>query len=344
MLEPAYLRLMRSGELTRRVEALDAMLDACRVCPWECGVNRKAGETKMCGAAHPLLVSSFAPHFGEEPPISGTTRPWGEAGGSGTIFLGRCNLRCVFCQNHQISQEWDSRREGCVTSPEGVAEMALDLQRRGCHNINFVSPTHFAPQIVCAVAIAAERGLRLPLVYNTNAYDSVETLRLLDGIVDIYMPDLKYSDADIAREYSNAPDYPRHARAAIAEMRRQVGEVLELDERGVARRGLLVRLLILPNNLAGLRDTLEWIATNLGRRVTLSVMSQYYPDNKVGDGRYPLLDRTITEDEHEEVLRWFEEFGFEDGYIQPLGHRAAEYYRPDFTDPDEPFKDAKDFR
>jgi putative pyruvate formate lyase activating enzyme len=344
MVEPAYLTLARTGELARRVTALDQLLTACRVCPWACGVDRSAGETKVCGAAFAPLVASFAPHFGEEPPLSGAHLPPGEARGSGTIFLGRCNLRCVFCQNAQISQEFDVARSGGALTCEALAGIALELQARGCHNINFVSPTHFAPQVVRAVALAAERGLSVPLVYNTNGYDSVETLQLLDGVFDIYLPDLKYADDDIALEYSQAARYVERARAAVAEMARQVGQDLVLDDRGVVRRGLIIRLLILPNDLAGLRGTLRWIRETIGPRVTLSVMSQYYPANKVHGGRYPLLARPISEAEHDEVLAWLEEFGFENGWIQPYERRAADYYRPDFRDPKKPFKDADDFR
>ncbi len=343
MFEPGYLRLHPTGELARRASALDDMLAACRVCPWRCGVNRKAGETKVCGAAYAPLVASFAPHFGEEPPLSGTVLPPGQAGGSGTIFLGRCNLRCVFCQNAQISQEFEVTRTGGAITCEALAEIALELQAQGCHNINFVSPTHFAPQIIRAVESAAGRGLSVPLVYNTNGYDSLETLSLLDGIFDIYLPDLKYSDDDIALEYSKAAQYVEHARAAIAEMARQVGQDLALDARGVVQRGLIIRLLILPNGLAGLRETLRWIRETIGPRVTLSVMSQYYPANKVRDGHYPLVARPITEAEHDEVMGWLEEFGFENGWLQPWRRRAAEYYRPDFRQSRKPFKDADDF-
>ena len=222
--------------------------------------------------------------------------------------------------------------------------MILELQTQGCHNIGFVSPTHFVPQIMRTVAIAAGRGLRLPLIYNTNGYDSVEVLRLLDDVFDIYLPDLRYSDDDIAREYSRAPDYTAHARAAIAEMYRQVGSELVTDERGLVRRGLIIRLLILPNDLAGLRETLEWIRDTLSPRVTLSVMSQYYPTHKVSEEHFPLLNRRIRPGEYAKVLEWLESYGFENGWIQPLEYGAADYYRPDFRDRSVPFADARDFR
>ncbi len=221
--------------------------------------------------------------------------------------------------------------------------MLLDLQGRGCHNIGFVSPTHFTPQIVRAVEIAASSGLRLPLIYNTNAYDSLDVLRLLDGIFDIYLPDLRYADNALAREYSKVPGYVDHARAAIAEMYRQVGPDLVVDERGLVRRGLIIRLLILPNDLAGLRESLQWIRDTLSPRVTLSVMSQYYPAHQVTGGHFPLLDRGITRREFEKVSEWLDELGFENGWIQPWEARAADYYRPDFDQACLPFADARDF-
>lgn len=340
---PSYRRLLADGELARRAGALEAMLASCTICPWDCRVNRLANQTKVCVAGYLPIVSSWAPHFGEEPALSGTHLPKGQARGTGNIFFGHCNLRCVYCQNWQISQNFRETRPGGEVSFERLAEIMLELQARGCHNIGLVSPTHFVPQIVRAVEIAARRGLRLPLVYNTNAYDSVDVLRLLDGIVDIYLPDLKYSDDEVGRELSRIPDYVERARAAIAEMYRQTGEELILDERGLLQRGLVIRLLILPNDLAGVRDSLRWIRTELSPRVTLSVMTQYFPTNKVSDERFPLLNRKIREREYEKVLEWLEEFGFENGWIQPLEAEAASYYRPDFRDRELPFKDALDF-
>jgi putative pyruvate formate lyase activating enzyme len=249
-------------------------------------------------------------------------------------------LRCVYCQNWQISQQRSGERE---IEFEELAGIMLDLERQGCHNVGFVSPTHFAPQIVRAVEIAAARGLCKPLIYNTNAYDSVEILRLLEGVFDIYLPDLRYSHDPAAREYSRAPDYPERARAAIAEMFRQVGDELVLDERGIVERGLIIRLLILPNDLAGLRDSLRWIRDALSPRVTLSVMSQYYPAHRAAAGEFPLLDRPIRQSEFDKVLGWLDEFGFENGWVQPLEAGASDYYRPDFRDRSLPFADARDF-
>src|SRR5579871_2994741 len=268
MLLPSYLGLSFT-ELDRRVEALDRLLESCTVCPWDCNVNRLKDETKVCVAGYLPIVSSYAPHFGEEPALSGT-HLGAAAMGTGNIFLGHCNLRCVYCQNWQISQDFRTQRPTRETSFEQLADMMLELQNRGCHNIGFVSPTHFAPQIMRAVAIAVRRGLRLPLVYNTNAYDSVEVLRLLDGIFDIYLPDLKYADEDVAHEYSKIPHYVASARAAIKEMYRQMGDEAIYDDRGLLQRALVIRLLVLPNDMAGMRDTLEWIRTELSPKVTIS--------------------------------------------------------------------------
>ena len=255
MLLPSYLGLIDNGELSRRASALESMLASCDICPWDCRVNRIENQTKVCVAGYLPIVSSWAPHFGEEPALSGSHLPKGEAKGAGNIFFGHCNLRCVYCQNWQISQDFRTTRPAGEIGFERLAEIMLGLQGQGCHNIGFVSPTHFAPQIVRSLAIAARRGLRLPLVYNTNAYDSVEVLRLLDGIIDIYLPDLKYSDDAVAKEYSKVPGYVRHSRAAVREMHRQMGDETVMDERGLLRRGLVIRLLVLPNDLAGLRET-----------------------------------------------------------------------------------------
>jgi len=341
---PGYLRLLESGELGERADQLERMLARCTVCPWNCGVNRLQDETKVCVAGRLPIVSSYAPHFGEEPTLSGTHLPRGEARGAGNIFFGHCNLRCVYCQNWQISQNLRQRPANEVTI-ERLAGMMLELQDRGCHNIGLVSPTHFAPQIARAVETAARRGLHLPLVYNTNAYDSVEVLRRLDGVFDIYLPDLKYADDEAARRYSKAPRYVAGARAAVKEMYRQVGGAAIFDQRGLLRRGLVIRLLLLPNGLAGLRESLEWIAGELSNSVTLSVMSQYYPSHKAGGSDvYPLLSRKVRPSELQQVVEWIDELGFENGWIQPLEEAAADYYRPDFSNRAMPFADARDFQ
>lgn len=254
----------------------------CRVCPRTCRARRFRGETGACRVGNEAIVSSYGAHFGEERPLVGV-------GGSGTIFLTYCNLQCVFCQNFEISQ----RGEGEVVSPERIAGMMLELQRLGCHNINFVTPTHQVFQILQALSLAIEDGFRLPLVYNCGGYESVETLRLLDGIVDIYMPDLKYGDAETAKRYSGVEDYPAQAQAALREMHRQVGD-LTLDGRGVARRGLLVRHLVLPNDLAGTTEVVTFLA-QLSPNTYLNVMGQYRPC--YGARQHPPLARRPTAEE-----------------------------------------------
>src|SRR6188474_1127312 len=220
----SYLDLLEAGQLIRRVEALEALLERCTICPRDCFNNRLQDEIAACYSGRLPIVSSYTPHFGEEPALSGTN-------GAGNIFFGNCNLRCVYCQNYQISQTWKTQKKNEITH-ERLAEMMLELQDRGCHNIGFVSPTHFAPQMARGILLAAQQGLTLPIVYNTNAYDSVEVLQLLDGIVDVYLPDLKYADSDAGFQYSKVRDYSMHARAAIREMHRQMGEELIFDENG----------------------------------------------------------------------------------------------------------------
>jgi putative pyruvate formate lyase activating enzyme len=251
----------------------------------------------------------------------------------GNIFLGNCNLRCVYCQNFQISQNWREERKNEV-SFERMAEMMLELQAKGVEAIGFVSPTHFVPQIVRALSIAIPRGLEIPLVYNTNANDSVEVLRLLDGIFDIYLPDLKYSEEDFGYMYSKVRSYPEISRAAAKEMHRQVGSDLVYGEDGLVKRGLIIRHLVLPNNIASSEETLRWIATELDNRVTLSVMSQYYPTHKALTTE--LLDRRIRESEYDKVMLLLDKYGFENGWAQE--YESHEYYRPDFSDRLEPFK------
>ncbi len=343
MFRSSYLALAVSGELDRRVEALNAMLSRCEVCPWNCRVNRLEGETKVCAAGRLPIVSSWAPHFGEEPALSGSHLPKGRAKGSGNVFFGHCNLRCVYCQNWQISQDLRPEFRRDEIAPERLAEILLELQATGCHNLGFVSPSHFVPQIVHAIALAARQGMHLPLIYNTNSYENVHVLRLLEGIFDIYLPDLKYSDEATAKECSRIPGYVEHSRQAVAEMYRQVGDKTVYSEDGLLQRGLVIRLLVLPNDLAGLYDTLQWIRDALSPSVTLSVMSQYFPANRVDDAHFPLLNRRIRAREYEKVLEWLDFFGFENGWIQPLDAGAASYYRPDFSDSATPFRDAADF-
>jgi putative pyruvate formate lyase activating enzyme len=334
--EPAYLPLLRSGELLRRVEALEALLERCTVCPRDCLNDRLKNEIAACYSGRLPVVSSYTAHFGEEPPLVGTK-------GAGNIFFGNCNLRCVYCQNYQISQTHKEQIKNEVTH-ERLAEMMLELQALGCHNINFVSPTHFAPQMARAIMIAAEQGLRLPIVYNTNAYDSVEVLRLLDGIIDVYLPDLKYSENDAGYLYSKVKGYQEYSRLALAEMFRQTGSELVFSEDGLLKRGLVVRLLVLPNDIGGIRESLEWIKNDLSPRVTISLMAQYYPTNVAGTNpRYVLLSRRIRETEWLRALSALDEVGMAEGWMQEYDG-AAFYYRPDFADGETPFKDIRYFR
>ena len=271
------------------------------LCPHECRNNRLLDERARCHSGLLPVVSAYTPHFGEEPILVGTQ-------GVGNIFFGNCNLRCLYCQNYLISQNHLEERSREV-SIERLAGIMLELQERGCHAIGLVSPTHVVAQIVEATLVAAERGLMLPLVYNTNAYDSLDVLRLLDGVVDIYLPDLKYSDDVMGYTYSRVHDYVRHAREAIREMHRQVGTELVLGEDGLVRRGLIVRHLVLPNDIAGSKESLRWIRTALGAGTTLSLMAQYFPEHRARTT--PLLDRTLRRSEYERVIEFLDTLGME---------------------------------
>jgi putative pyruvate formate lyase activating enzyme len=333
--EPSYLCLLEKGELARRVEALETLLERCTVCPRDCLNNRMKNEIAACYSGRLPIVSSYTAHFGEEPALVGTR-------GAGNIFFGNCNLRCAYCQNYQISQTHKEQIKNEVTH-ERLAEIMLELQSRGCHNINFVSPTHFAPQMARGILLAARAGLQLPIVYNTNAYDSVEVLRLLDGIVDIYLPDLKYAEDEAGYLYSKVSGYKDHARRAIAEMYAQTGDELVFDESGLLQSGLIIRLLVLPNDIGGIRESLEWIRDELSPRVAVSLMAQYYPTNQAATNqRYILLSRRITETEWLRALTALDELSMEEGWLQEFDG-AAYYYRPDFTNPETPFKDIRDF-
>jgi len=288
--EPAYLELYRSGELKTRVKEAYRRLERCNICARECGVNRReSARGAACRTGEQAVVSSCAPHFGEETPLVGY-------GGSGTIFFSWCNLMCQYCQNYEISQ----LGHGQKVEPENLAAMMLRLQESGCHNINFVSPSHVVPQILAGLLIAAGAGLDLPLVYNTGGYDSLETLELLDGIVDIYMPDMKYADPAVAHRYSKIQDYPAVNRAAVQEMHRQVGDLV-VDERGIARRGLLVRHLVLPERLAGTQEIVRFLAEEISTDTYLNVMDQYHPCYKAGN--LPPLNRRLNRQEYEEAVQ-----------------------------------------
>jgi len=286
---------MGGAALAARAREAGEILRRCSLCPRECSVDRTAGETGFCGVGGLPFVSSWGPHFGEESPLVGGR-------GSGTIFFAGCNLGCVFCQNWSISHG----RQGEEMTLESLADVMLGLQRLGCHNVNFVTPTHQMPMILGALAVAAGKGLRIPLVYNTGGYDSLHAVKLLDGIVDIYMPDFKYADPAAAGEYSDAPDYPEAARAAIREMHRQVGDLV-MDERGIALRGLLIRHLVLPGGLAGTREVARFVAEEISRDTYINIMDQYHPCYKAIE--HPPLDRRITPAEFEEAVRLAREAG-----------------------------------
>ena len=334
-MDAKYLTLLAENKLEERVEKLERLLASCTVCPKVCGNDRLNDEIAACYSGRLPIVSSYTAHFGEEPCLSGTN-------GAGNIFFGNCNLRCVYCQNYQISQTWKEQKKNEITH-ERLAEMMLELQERGCHNIGFVSPTHFVPQMARSVLIAARQGLRLPIVYNTNAYDSVEVLRLLDGIVDVYLPDLKYADSDAGFQYSKVRDYKEHARAAIKEMHRQMGDELIFDGDGLLKRGLMIRLLVLPNDIAGIAESLQWIRDELSPKTAISLMAQYYATNKAAtDDRYILLSRRISEGEWFEAVSLLDDLGIQEGFMQEY-ESASLYYRPDFTDAEKPFRDIRDF-
>jgi putative pyruvate formate lyase activating enzyme len=286
--EPAYLALLHSGELKQRVQTAYEQLHACEFCGRECHVDRHE-ELGACRTGVSAVVSSFGPHHGEEDPLRGYQ-------GSGTIFFAWCNLNCQYCQNYDISQ----LGHGQETEPEELAKMMLSLQVQGCHNINFVSPTHVVPPILAALLIAAEAGLRLPLVWNTGGYDSLATLELLDGVVDIYMPDMKYAEEQIAHRYSKVRDYPAVNQAAVKEMHRQVGD-LTMDENGIALRGLLVRHLVLPEGMSGTAKIARFLAEEVSRDTYINVMDQYRPCYKAA--KLPPLARPITRAEYEQAVQ-----------------------------------------
>jgi len=282
---PSYVRLARSGELVARARSLAGMLTDCTVCPRDCRVDRRI-ELGDCATGADAVVASWGPHHGEERPISARR-------GSGTVFLANCNLDCAFCQNWDVSQRPRDPRHRRMTAEE-LAAVFLELQDAGCHNLNWVSPTHQVPQLVTALEVAADRGLSIPVVYNSNGYDSVEVLRELDGVVDVWMPDLKYSDASIGRRLSGVPDYPHRARAALAEMYRQVGDGWRLGPSGELLRGMLVRILVLPEDRAGVGDSLDWIARELSPEVAVSLLAQYRPEHRVRLGGFPEIARPLA--------------------------------------------------
>lgn len=300
MPKPIYLETYRSGGLAQKRDRLIEALGCCRLCPRDCKVDRIFGELGHCQTGAQPVVSSCGPHFGEEPELVGEN-------GSGTIFFAQCNLHCVFCQNFDQSQ----LGEGRTVRTEQLAEMMLALQDLGCHNINLVSPSHVVGQIVDALHGAVESGLELPMVYNSGGYDSVETLKILDGVIDIYMPDTKYADEAFGRKYSDAPDYPEINRAALREMHRQVGDLV-CDEQGVARRGLLIRHLVMPHRIAGSGQVLQFIARELSRESYVNIMFQYRPGYRAD--RYPELNCLPSATEFEEVVDYARSLGLHRGF------------------------------
>ena len=315
--QPSYIKLFESGELERRAIKADEILKSCTSCPRNCLANRTSEEYGFCLSGYLPIVSSYTPHFGEEPVISGTR-------GAGNIFFGNCNLRCVFCQNYVISQNWKVERKNEV-SFERLADIMLELQEKQTHNIGLVSPTHFSSQILKSVFIAAKKGLTLPIVYNTNGYDSVEMIKMYEGVADIYLPDLKYGNNEYAVKYSKAENYFDTAKAAIKEMYRQVGHELIYDG-NVVMRGLIIRHLVLPNNLSETEEVFKFIANELSPKVHVSVMSQYFPTFKAN--RDILIDRTLRESEYDKVLMLMDKYGLENGWTQEL--ESYETYRPGF--------------
>lgn len=311
---PGYVRLLESGELSVRVAQARRILSSCTLCPRQCKVNRGEGETGVCGASNRLFLAHYGAHFGEEPPLTGEK-------GAGTIFFSNCTLKCCYCQNYQISQDG----LGYEASAEELAGVMIRLQELGCHNIDLVTPTHYLPFILRALCLAAEEGLAIPLVYNCGGYESVETLKLLDGVVDIYLPDWKYGEEELGRKYSKAPLYPSVCRDAVLEMYRQVGDLI-VDENSVARRGLIVRHLILPQHLSNSGKVLFCLAKTLPPSVKVSLMSQYSPRFQSPD--HPELNRPLLPEEYREARSMIEQYDFDEYWVQEL--ESGELYLPDF--------------
>ncbi|OGT99636.1 MAG: radical SAM protein [Geobacteraceae bacterium GWB2_52_12] len=297
-----YVDLYQSGELLRRVRQAYRRIAVCDLCPHNCRINRIKGERGICGAGLQPKIASSNVHNGEEPPISGTQ-------GSGTIFLAGCSLTCRFCQNFPISQFGN----GEEISTAAMAARMMKLQRQGVHNVNFVTPTHFLPQILAALWLAVPQGFRLPIVWNSSGYELVDTLELLDGVVSIYLPDMKYANDAVATHLSGAPGYSAVNRSAVVEMLRQVGH-LQVDEKGIARNGLIIRHLVLPERLSGTRETLQWISINLGKETHVSLMSQYFPAHAALNE--PDIKRRISGEEYEEAVEWLSDAALEHGWVQ----------------------------
>ncbi len=309
MREPGYISLHKNGVLSQRIDVMNQRLKECDICPHRCGTNRYESNTGFCRTFHNAYVCSFGAHHGEEPPLSGSN-------GSGTIFFGYCNMSCIYCQNFDISQTLDFPDQYTAT-PGDLARMMLHLQNnQHCHNINFVSPSHVVSFILAALELAVPQGLHIPLVYNSNGYDLPETLQSLAGIIDIYLPDLKYADNTLAYKYSGIKNYVSAARTAIKEMYQQVG-LLRSDKNEIARSGLIIRHLVLPLNTAGSKNALDWICSELTNQVTLSLMAQYHPTNRAAG--FPELNRRLKRNEYLDVLTYAEKLGFTNLLYQQIG-------------------------
>lgn len=315
----SYIKLFRNGELKARAEEAYNNLTSCTSCPRDCKVNRIDNELGTCTSGHLPIVSSYTPHFGEEPVLSGTK-------GVGNIFFGNCNLKCIYCQNFEISQNVKDEKNNEVTH-QRLAEIMIELQNKNCHNIGLVSPTHFSATILKSIYFAAQQGLTLPIIYNTNGYDSVEMLKLNDGVVDIYLPDFKYGSSEYAKTYSLVDNYFEKAKEALREMYRQVGDELVYDG-DVVVRGLIIRHLILPNDLSDTEKVFKFIAEELSPKVHISLMSQYFPTNKAY--KDILIDRALRIPEYEKTIRLLEKYGLHNGWIQEM--ESAETYRPNFNE------------
>lgn len=324
---PSYIKLLRSGELYKRAEKAYQNLSSCTSCPRDCKVDRINGEYGICTSGHLPIVSSYTPHFGEEPVLSGTK-------GAGNIFFGNCNLKCIYCQNFEISQNPIIEKQKEV-SHNRLAEIMIELQKKDCHNIGLVSPTHFSATILKSIYLAAQKGLSLPIIYNTNGYDSVEMLKLYDGVIDIYLPDFKYGNSEYAKTYSLVDNYFEKTKEAIKEMYRQVGDELVYD-RDVVVRGLIIRHLILPNDLSETENVFKFIAEELSPNIHVSLMSQYYPTNKAY--KEILLDRNLRSTEYENVVKLLDKYGLHNGWMQEM--ESSNNYRPNFyEDRLNPFRD-----
>jgi putative pyruvate formate lyase activating enzyme len=299
---PSYLESYNNGRLRKVAEEAWSMLASCAICPRKCKVNRLKNETGFCKTGLKARVCSFMPHHGEEPPISGVR-------GSGTIFFSYCNMACVYCQNYEFSQLGQGKDVGL----EDLASYMLELQNMGCHNINFVTPTHVMPQILKSLEIAIEKGLKLPIVYNTGGYELFEILKLLYNIVDIYLPDMRYGDSEMAKKYSAAPDYPSHNEEAVKQMHSQVG-VADLNDDGIIKRGVIIRHLVLPNNISGTDKVMKFIAEEISRVTYVSLMSQYLPYFKASG--FKEISRRLTEREYEEAKQIMKRYGLSNGWIQ----------------------------